>query len=237
MKIGILQCDDVLEVLQPDFGNYPDMLQRMFRRIDPDLEFEVWDVRTGAFPEAVDSCAAYVSTGSRHGVTDGLAWVAELEAYIRLLDAERKTYLGVCFGHQALATALGGEVERSPRGWGVGVTTSKVRERQPWMEPFQAQLDLVASHQDQVSRLPDGVRVLAGSDFCPHYLVQRGDHFLGIQGHPEFSRDYSRALMLRRRGLIPDERIEEGLASLDRDVDDLRVARWLLNFMRGRKDT
>lgn len=233
MKIGILQCDDVLEELQPEFGNYPDMLQRMFLAIDPDLEFEVFDVRIGAYPETVDACAAYVSTGSRHGVTDGLAWVAELEAYIRLLDAGRKTFVGVCFGHQALATALGGEVERSPRGWGVGVTASEIRQREGWMDPFQGNLDLVASHQDQISRLPAGVQVLAGSDFCPYYMVQCGGHFLGIQGHPEFSRDYSRALMLRRRGVIPDERLQEGLASLDADVDDQRVAAWILNFIRG----
>lgn len=234
MRIGILQCDDVLEELQPEFGNYPDMLQRMFRCIDPELEFEVFDVRIGAYPETVDACAAYVSTGSRHGVSDGLAWVAELEAFIRLLDAECKTFVGVCFGHQALATALGGEVERTPRGWGVGVTTTEIRRREPWMEPFRAELDLVASHQDQVNRLPEGVRVLAGSDFCPYYMVQRGSHFLGIQGHPEFSRDYSRALMQRRRGVIPDERLQEGLASLGTDVDDLRTARWILNFIRGR---
>lgn len=233
MKIGILQCDDVLEDLQPEFGNYPEMLQRLFRRVDPELEFEVYDVREGRYPARIDACAAYVTTGSRHGVNDGLAWVADLERFIRSLDTRRKTLVGVCFGHQVMATALGGAVERSPKGWGVGVTFNGVRQPEPWMEPFKGDLGLVASHRDQVSHLPDGVRTVGGSPFCPHYLVQKGSHFLGLQGHPEFSREYSRALMLKRQGVIPADRVQEGLASLDCDVDDLQVARWVLNFIRA----
>lgn len=233
MKVGILQCDDVLDDLQPEFGNYPQMLQRLFRGVDPDLEFPVYDVRKGDYPDRIDACAAYITTGSRHGVTDGLAWVAELENFIRTLDAGQRTLVGVCFGHQAMVTALGGTVERSPQGWAIGVTFNEVRRREPWMDPFATDFGLVASHQDQVTRLPDGVRVVAGSAFCPYFMLQRGTHFLGIQGHPEFSRDYSRALMLKRQGVIPAERLQEGLASLASEVDDQRVARWLLNFIRG----
>ncbi|MFC6670267.1 hypothetical protein ACFQDL_09365 [Marinobacterium aestuariivivens] len=102
------------------------------------------------------------------------------------------------------------------------------------MEPFQPELDLVVSHQDQVSRLPEGVEVLASSAFCPYYMLQHGDHFISVQGHPEFSRDYSRALTMKRRDRIPPNRVREALHSLNARVDDLLMMRWILNFFYDR---
>lgn len=230
MKIGILQCDDVLDSLQPEFGNYPQMFRELMLRVDPGLEFAVYDARTGGLPDDIDDCDAYITTGSRHGVLDGLEWVDDLETFIRRLDTAKKKFVGICFGHQLMAQALGGEVERSPKGWGVGVSFNQVVGPRPWMEPFQGGLDLVVSHQDQVSRLPDGVEVLASSAFCPYYMLQRGDHLLSIQGHPEFSRDYSRALTLTREDRIPPNRVREALHSLTAGVDDELTIRWILNF-------
>lgn len=231
MKIGLLQCDDVMDELQPRFGNYPGMFHALFRRVDPDIELMVYDVRKGEYPATLDECDAYTTTGSKHGVLDGLDWVDRLEDFVRRMDDAKKKFAGVCFGHQVMARALGGEVEKSPAGWQVGVSFNRIEKHKPWMEPFQPELNLIVSHQDQVSRVPVGMEVLASNDHCPYYMLQHGDHFISVQGHPEFPRAYSRALTLKRLDRIPSERAREGLASLDSAVDDEVMARWIVRFL------
>lgn len=232
MRIGLLQCDDVDPALQARHGNYPAMFERLFHAVDASLEFVVWRCLDGELPDDIDAVDAWLTTGSRSGVNDGDAWIEALCVWVRELWAARKPLVGICFGHQLIARALGGEVAKHQRGWGVGVSFNQVTQYAEWMVPQAVGLDLVVSHQDQVVTLPPETRVLAGSDFCPYYLMQVGECFLGVQGHPEFSKAYSADLMARRRGKIPDNRVREGLASLQAPVDDLQVVGWILAFMR-----
>lgn len=232
MRIGLLQCDDVTPELRGVHGNYPEMFEHLFMSVDPSLEFRVWRCLDGEIPNDVEAVDAWLTTGSKFGVNDGLAWVDELCVFVRRLWTTGKPLVGICFGHQLIAKALGGEVIKSPRGWGVGMSFNRVDARVPWMEPWQANLDLLVSHQDQVIVPPPASQVLAGSDFCPFYLMQVGEHFLGVQGHPEFAKPYSRDLIRLRSDLLGDERVSEGLASLDAPVDDRLMTEWVLNFMR-----
>lgn len=233
MKIGILQCDSVREVFQPKFGDYPQMIQTLFAGVEPNLTFNVYRVRASEYPENIDECDAYVTTGSRDSVYDDLPWIPPLEMFIRELDREKKPYLGICFGHQLMVKALGGEVRKSDKGWGIGVTENQIVSRKPWMDTDQLTLRLIASHQDQVVRLPANVNieVLAGSSFCPYYMLACGNHFLSVQGHPEFSKEYSAALIDYRRNMIPAERVDQGQTSLTKTTDDQLFARWVLRFM------
>ncbi|XKE46228.1 gamma-glutamyl-gamma-aminobutyrate hydrolase family protein [Halomonas organivorans] len=232
MRIGLLQCDDVAPELRERHGNYPAMFERLFTSVDPTLEFRVWRCLDGEIPDDPEAVDAWLTTGSKFGVNDGLAWVADLEAFVRRLWATGKPLVGICFGHQLIARALGGEVVKSARGWGVGMSFNRVTGRAEWMEPWQEGLDLVVSHQDQVVTPPEGSRVLAGSDFCPVYLMQVGETFLGVQGHPEFAKPYSADLMALRRDQVGAQRVREGMASLHAPVDDALMARWILAFMR-----
>ncbi|GHE21707.1 glutamine amidotransferase-related protein [Halomonas urumqiensis] len=232
MLIGLLQCDDVAPELRGTHGNYPEMFETLFKGVDPSLEFRVWRCLDGEIPDDIEAVDAWLTTGSKLGVNDDLAWIRELETFIRQLWEAGKPLVGICFGHQLIARALGGEVVKSPRGWGVGLSFNRVTDRAEWMTPPRTTLDLVVSHQDQVERLPPETRVLAGSDFCPYYLMQVGEHFLGVQGHPEFSPAYSRDLMALRRSLVGEQRVREGVASLEAEVDDTLMVRWILDFMR-----
>ena len=232
MRIGLLQCDDVAPALRDRHGNYPAMFQRLFAAVDPTIEFRVWRCLDGELPDDVDAVDAWLTTGSRFGVNDGLAWVEDLCGFVRRLWAADKPLVGICFGHQLIAKALGGKVVKSERGWGVGMSFNRVSGRAAWMEPWQEGLDLVVSHQDQVVEPPPDARVLAGSDFCPVYLMQVGGHFLGVQGHPEFAKPYSADLMALRRDQVGPQRVREGLASLHAPVDDALMVRWILEFMR-----
>lgn len=230
MKIGILQCDDVLEEFQPMYGNYPQMFERLLSEAAPDWQFVTYRVIDGEYPASIDECDGYITTGSRHGVNDGEAWIDELEEFVRTLAEAGKKFVGICFGHQLLAKALGGKVERSEKGWGVGVSFTNITTEKDWMKPFQPGLDLIVSHQDQITELPEGIEVLASSSFCPYYMLQYQQHLMSMQGHPEFNKPYSNALMEKRRNRIPAARIREGKASLSADIDSRLTMSWIIRF-------
>ena len=236
MKIGILQCDHVREELQPTFGDYPQMIASLFAKVAPACRFKTFQVQSFEYPQNLDECDAYITTGSRHGVNDDFDWIKRLEEYICELDQAKKPFVGICFGHQLMAKALGGAVDRSDKGWGIGVTFNQVVCSKPWMEPHQHALNLIASHQDQIIRLPKEVKVdvLASSSFCSYYMLAYGDHFISIQGHPEFTKDYSLALIDIRRDIIPFNRIQEGRTSLMANLDDQLIAQWIVNFCASR---
>lgn len=231
MLIGLLQCDDVAEALQPRHGNYPAMFERLLTTVEPGLKFRTWRCHDGELPDDMHAADAWLITGSKFGVNDGSDWIDALCGFVRELWTAGRPLVGICFGHQLIARALGGEVVRNERGWGVGMSFNRVRERAEWMEPWQEGLDLVVSHQDQVRRLPAQAKTLAASDFCPVYVMQVGETFLGVQGHPEFTKDYSTDLMEYKRDSLPSNRLREGKVSLSAPVDDQVMARWILNFL------
>ena len=231
MKIGILQCDDVADELQPEFGNYPAMFERLLGEAASNLEFATYRALDGELPNSVEDCDAYITTGSKHGVNDGLAWVDKLEEFVLELAKAKKKFVGICFGHQVMAKALGGAV--SDGGWGIGMSFNKVDVEKPWMDSSQETLNLIVSHRDQVTELPAGVEVLASSEFCPNYMLQYGSQMMTVQGHPEFSKNYSRALMEKRKNIIPPPLILDGQASLAADADDRLMAQWIINFFNG----
>ncbi|HEY8371054.1 MAG TPA: GMP synthase [Thermodesulfobacteriota bacterium] len=233
MRLGILQCGSAPAELRAEFGDYPDMSRALLRAVDPSVQFRGYDLTAGDFPESLDECDGWLFTGSRWGVYDAEPWIARAADLARALDAGRHPTVGICFGHQLVAAALGGRVEKSSRGWGVGVR--KVRllaPRPPWAEPPADEIALVVSHQDQVVEPPPGARVLAEHPFCPYEMLQIGEHVLTIQAHPDFSRAYARRLMEHRRALIGEETYERGLRTLDTPTDSAVVGRWIVNFLR-----
>jgi len=232
MNIGILQCDKVREALAGQHGQYPDMFIKLLKQVDPSLTFTIYDVEQTDLPDNIDACDAYLITGSQHGVNDNLSWIAPLEDFVRHLHASQKKLIGICFGHQLVAKALGGSVIKSPKGWGVGISEHHVIQHKPWMNPKLNKLKLVISHQDQVIELPKGAEVLASNEFCPFYMIQIGNN-LTVQGHPEFSKAYAQVILEEdRKGILDPIRYEAGLASLQLEKDDAIVAQWIVNFLQ-----
>jgi len=235
MEVGLLECDHVPERFRHIAGDYRDMFAALLNRHAPQDALRTFDVCNGEFPSSLDSCDAYLATGSRFSAYDDVDWIHALKNFVRRIYEAKKPFVGVCFGHQIMAEALGGKVSRAEVGWGAGVRGVEVIGHEPWMRPEQSSCGLQYMHQDQVERLPDDTVVIGRSDHCPVAMFRIGDSMLGIQAHPEFTKAYSEALLLDRIGRIGEKRVKEALASLDQPTDESVVAKWIVRFLEGRK--
>ena len=232
MKIGILQTDSVRPKLIEQFGDYPDMFRSLFSKVDPALTYKIYDVQHGKYPNTFHDCDGYVTTGSKASVYNSEAWIKTLQDYIIQLNKHNKKLLAVCFGHQLVAEAFGGKTEKSPKGWGVGVHTVNIHARKSWMQPERDAFNIVVSHQDQVTQLPDNAELIAGNAFCPNSMFQLGDNILTIQGHPEFSKPYAKTMMQYRADKIGQNIFKDGIDSLKKPTDELGVAKWFVEFLK-----
>jgi GMP synthase-like glutamine amidotransferase len=233
MKLGILKTDTVRPEWVPEFGEYPDMFATLLKEADPSMEFITYDVEEGEYPADIDEVDAYLITGSKSSVYDDKPWIEPLKDFIRQLNSSRKKLVGICFGHQIIADALGGKTEKSSKGWGVGLHSHTFTSFPRWHEGDDAELNILVSHQDQVVRTADGAAVLAGSEFCENAVCQIDDHILTFQGHPEFVPAYSREIMEYRRDMIGESVYEKGVASLAGKHEGGRVAGWVLKFLKA----
>ena len=231
LSVGVLQCGEVPENLCESFIDYNEMIAQSLRTADAGLSCRTWRVFDGEIPRP-DACDAWITTGSRYSVNDDNDWTHGFCNFVRELSKLERPFIGICYGMQMMAKALGGKVEFSEKGWGIGVATSSVCRQPLWMGERVDEVNLVVSHQEQVVELPDNATLIAGSDFCPNSIFSIGRHMLGIQGHPEFTADYSRALMEARRSIIPADRIGEGMDSLTKPVNGVLTFEWIAKFIR-----
>src|SRR5690349_5438806 len=167
MRIGLLECDHVAARYLPIAGDYAEMFTAMVAEADPGAEVVDFDVRNGELPDSPHDCEAWLCTGSSASVYEDEPWIDAAATFVRDVRDAGVPFVGICFGHQLLAHALGGRTQRAATGWGVGALTMDVTDGARWMEPPLQSATLLYSHQDQVTELPLGGRVLAGAAHCP----------------------------------------------------------------------
>lgn len=237
MRIGILETGEVADALRERHGDYPAMFASLLGAVDPELEFATVSVVNGEMPVSPTQADAWLITGSRHGVYDDLPWIAPLKAFLRDCVARRAPVVGICFGHQILAEALGGTVVKSDKGWGLGVQDYDVTRRPAWMADLPDRFSVRAVHQDQVVALPADATVLAKSAHCEYAALAYGDaerpYAISLQPHPEFGVDFLDELLTVRAGVaFPVETAEAARAGLDRPVHSDVWARLIVDFLR-----
>jgi GMP synthase-like glutamine amidotransferase len=230
MKVGLLECDHVREELLHIAGDYRQMFPALFSEVTSDFDFQFYDVCNGHFPESADECDLYICTGSRFSAYDDEGWIFRLKDLINEIYRSGKIFVGLCFGHQMLAEALGGQVLKSPGGWCVGVHKFEITHSESWMEPALSSFNLLMMCQDQVVTMPPESVLLATSEHCPIAMFRVGDNMLGIQAHPEFTKLYDKTLMQLRVERIGEDKVNLGIESLELDVHRAEVAQWIKNF-------
>ncbi|QAY76228.1 type 1 glutamine amidotransferase [Sphingosinicella sp. BN140058] len=226
MRIAILETGRPPADLAGRFGTYPAMFADLLGR---DFEAVSFDVAAGELPERPEDFPAYLVTGSPAGVYEEHPWIAPLKDFLRAAKGKARI-VGICFGHQIMAEAFGGIVEKSERGWGVGLQTLEIKTQRPFMNG-EARVSVPASHQDQIVVPPPAVEVLAGSAFSPYGVLAYTDHpALSMQFHPEFAPAFAQALVESRRDRLPDP--DAAIASLAGPNDSACVAGWIRSFLR-----
>lgn len=226
MRIGILQTGHVPDVLVAQSGTYPDMFRRLLA--DQGFSFQDYAVVDMEFPASVHDCDGWLLTGSRHGAYEDHPFIPPLEAFIRAAYAAGVPMVGICFGHQIIAQALGGKVERFEDGWAVG----------PQEYDFGGEtVRLNAWHRDQVTIPPPGAATIATHPFCAHAALIYGDRAFTVQAHPEFRPDYVAGLMeTRGPGLVPAPLMDQARARLDQPLDDQTLAARIAAFFKAPRD-
>ena len=222
MKIGILQAGHSPDELRPEVGNYGEMFQTLLD--GNDFEFEIFSVVDQEFPASPEDMDGWIITGSKHGAYDDLPWIPPLEDLIHKIVDTGRPLIGVCFGHQIIAQALGGKVEKFKGGWAVGHQA---------YDFGGTKMAFNAWHQDQVTQRPEGAVVVGSNDFCENAALIYGDQILTIQPHPEFG-----ALMIdglihtRGQGTVPQELLDAATENLLEPVANQTFADLMADFLR-----
>ncbi len=222
MKIGILQTGHAPDEIQHELGDYDAMFGRFLA--GEGFTFQTHNVVDMEFPESVTACDGWLITGSKHGAYEDHAFIPPLEKFIQDAYAADVPMVGVCFGHQIIAQALGGKVEKFKDGWAVG--------RQDY-DFDGTPVSLNAWHQDQVVALPKDACVIGGNHFCENAAIVYGKKAFTVQPHPEFGDPMIKGLVkLRGPGIVPDPLLDRAIDQYEKPNANQKLAAMVAQFFR-----
>jgi GMP synthase-like glutamine amidotransferase len=213
-------------------GTYPQMFEQMIRAADASVTFDTVSIPAGEKLPDAGGLEAILITGSSAGVYDGFDWIAPLEQFVRNAHEKNVPMVGVCFGHQLIAQALGGVARKSEKGWGIGRHVYDVAPGNGILDG--ARIAIAASHQDQVITPPPGAKTILSSDFAAHAgLLYPGGTTLSVQPHPEFSAGYALACceIAGSRGGAPESLVAAAKASLAEPLESARLGGAIARFL------
>jgi GMP synthase-like glutamine amidotransferase len=237
-RIAVLLTNDDTSAFAARFPNDGQKVVHLLQPLRRDWTFEVLPVKDGVLPASPEAFDGYVITGSPASVNDdSLPWVGPLLDFIRAVDAARQPLIGLCFGHQAVAKALGGEVARHSAGWGLGTAPTHWTTTPAWMQPSQASTTLMAAHNEQVTHMPEGAVCLGGSDFCPIGSMQIGQHIWTTQFHPEMTLVFMQALLGYLADKLDADTVARAHASLANAADVPLFGQWMAQFFEHARES
>ena len=232
MHIAILEAGRTNPDMPAKFPNYPEMFETLFSKQINRLRFRfsVLPVIDSVFPKSINEYDGYLVTGSAYGVYDNVSFIPRLMDLIYKIYTSGKPIVGICFGHQILAQALGGNAKKHDHGWGIGTMPIEIVNKVDWIPSEIRHLNVIHVHQDQVIDLPPNAIRLAKSDFCKNAAFVIEKQVLAIQGHPEFTAEYTNALINIRQDKIGKQKSAEARISLKKPHDGVKIGGWILDF-------
>jgi len=234
MRVNILLCDTFPGLLPDYIPSYVSMFTHLFDSVHDGINYKVYRSLDDEFPPTDASAGLYLITGCNQSAYDDVSWIKHLLQWIRLAERERCCMIGVCFGHQCIAQALGGRVERAAVGWGAGVRESQVVDDEALRYFPDGRLRLLYNHHDQVVSLPHGASLVATSQFCPVESFRIGQHVLTFQGHPEYVSEYAEHLLRNHSDGESRDVVSRALLSLTAmQHQGETVARWMAEHFQG----
>ena len=187
-KVIILDCGPSLKDVSREFGQSPEWIMAILK--DTGCHFK-WVKSHQGHTIKTDEGEAWIITGSPRSVYDEDDWMLRLEENIRIAAESKIPVLGICFGHQLIAKSLGGSVEINPKGWELGsysINLTSHGKKSSLFKNMKDEIIVYESHQDSVSKIPDGAVELAYNEKCIQ-AFQLHDTLYSVQFHPEFSWD------------------------------------------------
>jgi GMP synthase (glutamine-hydrolysing) len=196
-KIIIIQTGQPAKPVLDKFGDFDQwFIQGM--RIDPaqTKTFRVYE--KPEFPDIAE-IAGVIITGSPAMVTEKCSWSEDTINWLESIKAHKFPILGVCYGHQMLATLLGGEVNWNPKGRQIGqvevsITAEMHTDRlfAAMLTPDVKSITFMASHQQSVIKPPSEAIRLGYTTLDCNHCFSYNNHIWGLQFHPEFSAEVTR---------------------------------------------
>lgn len=210
IKVGILETGRPPAKLAAEYGDYPGMVRQWLDGLE--AEFSAWAVLDGDFPDSPDQADLWIITGSKNGAYEDHPWIPPLKSFILDVRDAGKMMFGICFGHQIIALALGGDVRKSGKGWGLGIHEYHPTPAWPAvLGNAPGKIAIQAYHQDQIEKAPDCAVTIAASPFCEFGALWYPGFAVTVQGHPEFDKPYAGELLDSRRGtVLTHEEVERG---------------------------
>ncbi len=229
-RLGILQAGRIPEELTDQFSDYDQMFVEF---LGPEnFSYRHYAVLDDQFPQSASEADSWLITGSRHAAYEQHSWIAPLEQLIRDIYELGLPMVGICFGHQIIATALGGTVEKFDKGWCAGYHQYQLDESVFGTSTETGQTPLLAFHQDQVIEPPSEAVTIGRSSFCRHAALLYDKRILTLQPHPEFSQDFVDGLLRTRGSVLPPDVHKNARENLHKPVDQLSVAQTLRQFLQ-----
>jgi GMP synthase-like glutamine amidotransferase len=231
MHIGILVTNTDESEFAQHWPKDGEKFRTLLQPWRPDWTFESVLVKDGVFPDRLERFDGFVITGSPASAAGDDPWILKLLDTIRMIEAKKIPTVGICFGHQAIGRALGGEVGKNPVGWGFGVSPTHFSTTEKWMEPKAETLKLYAAHSEQLLKPPTGAVILGGDDFCTIGSYRIGNHIFTTEYHPEMSPEFVTALANEIESYVGVEIAEKAKQQIAAGPADGKIfAQWMINF-------